>query len=585
MTKRFLSLLLLTSSLALLFSRLAVSADSAVSVKAIAGFTLPDVRTQKPVALADFKDKKAVVVVFLGTECPISNVYVGRLADLHAEYAPKGVQFLAVNSNAQDTAERVADHARKNNVPFPVLKDDGNVVADQFEATRMSEAFLLDAGGTVRYRGRIDDQYGVGYQRPKPVRRDLAEAIEAVLSGKEVAQPVTPVEGCRISRAIKAKQDGPITYTKQVARILQNNCQECHRPGQIGPMPLLTYDDAVAWSETIREVVRGERIPPWFADPNHGKFANDRRLPAEQRGQLLAWIEHGCPKGDDKDLPPPRDFAKGWTIAEPDLVLSMTEEFEVSTTAPRGGIPYKYFTVETNFKEDRWVVEAEAKAGAPDVVHHIIVFILGPGKTFYPDRPGNAVLCGVAPGDTALHLPAGVGKKIPAGSRLIFQMHYTPNGKARKDRSSVGLVFAKTLPEREAITVPVLNPMFRIPAGDDNYKVESVHEFKKPGQVLGFMPHMHLRGKDFLYEAVHADGRKEVLLSVPHFNFGWQSAYRLETPYPMEKGDKLHCIAHFDNSDKNPNNPDSKSEVRWGDQTWEEMMIGWTEVAYERKTE
>src|SRR5262249_19026548 len=165
-------------------------------------------------------------------------------------------------------------------------------------------AFLLDPAGRVRYHGRIDDQYGVGYQRPKPVRRDLAEALDAVLAGKEVAQPVTPVEGCRISRVVKTRQEGPITYTKQVARILQNNCQECHRPGQIGPMPLLTYDDAVAWSETIREVVREERMPPWFADPRHGKFSNDRRLPPEQRDQLLAWIEQGCPKGDDKDLPP-----------------------------------------------------------------------------------------------------------------------------------------------------------------------------------------------------------------------------------------------------------------------------------------
>jgi peroxiredoxin len=585
MAQRFLALAILTGSLALLCERLPVSADAAPPGKHIGGFALTDPRDQKRVALADFKDKKAVVVVFLGTECPIGNVYLGRLADLHAEYSPKGVQFLAIDSNTQDTAERVAEHARKNNVPFPVLKDDGNVVADQFEATRTSEAFLLDPTGRVRYRGRIDDQYGVGYQRPKPVRRDLAEALDAVLAGKEVAQPVTPVEGCRISRAVKTKQEGPITYAKQVARILQNNCQECHRPGQIGPMALLTYDDAVAWSETIREVVREERMPPWFADPRHGKFSNDRRLPPEQRDQLLAWVEQGCPRGDDKDLPPPRDFVKGWTIAKPDAVLSMPEEFEVPATAPRGGVPYKYFTVETNFPEDRWIVEAEAKAGAPEVVHHIIVFILGPGKTFYPDRPGNAVLCGVAPGDTALHLPAGVAKKIPAGSRLVFQMHYTPTGKAMKDRSSVGVVFSKTPPEREAITIPVLNPMFRIPPGDDNYKVESIHEFKKPGQVLGFMPHMHLRGKDFLYEAIHADGRKEVLLSVPHFNFGWQSSYRLATPHAMDKGDKLHCIAHFDNSDKNPNNPDPTAEVRWGDQTWEEMMIGWTEIAYERKTE
>jgi peroxiredoxin/mono/diheme cytochrome c family protein len=551
--------------------------------KKVATFTLTDPRDHRQVSLGDFKDRKAVVVVFVGTECPLSNHYLPRLAELQQEYAPRGVQFLAVNSNTQDTPADMVEHARQHPVACPLLRDEGNRVADDFGARRMTEAFVLDAGGVVRYDGRIDDQYGVGYQRPVPTRRDLAEALDEVLAGKEVARPTAPVAGCRISRARPPRADGEVTYCKQVVRILQKNCQECHRPGQIGPMAFLTYDDARDWAETIREVVQEGRMPPWHADPHYGKFSNDRRLPAEERAELLRWIEEGCPRGDDRDLPAPRDFTLGWRIGRPDLVLSMSQEYLVPAVAPRDGIPYQYFTVDPGFTEDRWVVQAEARAGAAEVVHHVIVFIVPPGQKFDPDRPGNVVLCGSAPGDTALFLPAGTAKRVPAGSKLLFQMHYTPNGKAARDRSSVGLVFAKEPPRWEAKTMPLLNPFFLIPAGADNFKVESRHVFKQDSLILGFMPHMHLRGKDFLYEVIDADGQKETLLSVPHFNFGWQSAYRLAEPRRVARGGTVHCVAHFDNSAGNPNNPDPTADVKWGDQTWEEMMIGWLEYAVERK--
>jgi peroxiredoxin len=562
---------------------LVLSEDKAEHVKKIGNFTLVDPRDQTRVSLDGLKVKKLVVVVFLGTECPINNAYLPTLADLHKQYATKGVQFLAVNSNHQDTAKRVAKHAKEHDVPFPVLKDKGSTVADLFDAKRTPEAILLDKDRVIRYRGRIDDQFGIDYRKPKPTRRDLAEAIDEVLAGKMVSQPSTAVAGCRIARGVKPSAQGTITYAKHVARILQKNCQECHRPGQVAPMPLLSYDDAAAWSATIREVVEEGRMPPWLADPRYGHFDNDRRLPKEDKETLLQWIESGCPKGDDKDLPPPREFAKGWLIGKPDLVLSMEESHDVPATAPKDGVPYQYFTVPTNFKEDKWVVMAEARAGAPSVVHHVLVFILPPGKKFNPDSPENRVLCGMAPGDTALRLPSGVAKKVPAGSKLVFQMHYTPDGTARKDRSSVGLIFAKKPPERSAETVAVVNPFFKIPPGDANFKVEATFQLPIDYQLMGFMPHMHLRGKDFLYEAIDPDGKKEILLSVPRYSFNWQLSYRLAKARPMPKGSKLHCVAHFDNSAGNPNNPDPKQEVTWGDQTWEEMMIGWMEIAVDLK--
>ncbi len=553
--------------------------------KKIRGFKLADPRTQKDVSLGDFADKKALAIIFVGTECPINNNYMPRLAELHREYGARGVQVLGINSNLQDTAERIVAHARKYEIPFPVLKDEGHTVADLFGAQRTPQVFVLDAARTIRYQGRIDDQFGIFYKRGQPTRHDLREALDEVLAGKPVSTPSTDVAGCIIARtrraAVAAAPQASITYARHVAAIIQNNCQECHRPGQIGPMALLQYDDAIAWAETIREVVAERRMPPWFADPKFGKFANDRRLPEADRKLLLAWVEQGCPQGDPKYLPPPREFPEGWRIGKPDLVLQMPTEFEVPAQMPRGGIPYKHFIVDPGFEEDRWVVRGEARPDAKPVVHHMLVFILPPGQRFNPDDPSNPVLCGTAPGDVAQRLPEGMAKRIPAKHRLVFQMHYTPNGTAMKDRSSVGLTFAAQPPRLEVKTVPIFNAFFRIPPGADNHRVESTFTFERDGYVTGLMPHMHLRGKDFLYEAVYPDGTKETLLSVPRFNFHWQSVYRLEKPHKMPAGTKVHCVAHFDNSAKNPNNPDPTRTVFWGDQTWQEMMVGWMDYAYE----
>jgi peroxiredoxin/mono/diheme cytochrome c family protein len=562
---------------------LAVSSAEPEPVKSrkAPNFRLQDSRDQEVIDLSALREKhKAIVIVFLGVECPLSNQFAPVLADLHKEYAGKGIAFVGINSNAQDGRERVAAHARRHNIPFPVVKDVGNKVADAFTARRTPEVFFVDSSGMIRYQGRIDDQFGIGYSRAgKPTRRDLAIALDEILAGKAVSVPRTEASGCRIGRVAKPKEQGRVAYAKHISRILQKNCQECHRPGQIGPMSLLSYDEALAWSDTIREVVGEGRMPPWHADPRYGKFSNDRSLSQEDKEALLGWIDDGTPRGEDKDLPPPRRFPKDWSIGKPDVVLSMPRAYEVPAKSPKGGIPYRYFTVDPGFKEDCWVQRAEARPGATAVVHHIVVFIQRRGELFNPEAPG-AVLCGTAPGDMPLDLPEGLAKKVPAGARLIFQMHYTPNGKAQSDQSSVALIFAKKPPRHRVLTLPVYSTRFitrldKIPPGADNYKIESEHVFEEDAHLLHFMPHMHLRGKDFRYEAIYPGGKKETLLSVPRYDFGWQSVYRLTESLPMPKGTKLHCIAHFDNSAKNPNNPDPAKSVYWGDQTWEEMMIGW----------
>jgi peroxiredoxin/mono/diheme cytochrome c family protein len=550
------------------------------SSRRIPAFRLSDPRDNRMIDTAAWKDSKAIVVIFLGTECPLSNDYLAELAALHKTYSEKGVRFVGVNSNRQDTPEKVKEHARKHAVPFPVVKDPGNKVADLFAAKRTPEAFLLDGSGKVLYQGRIDDQFGVGYRRPgKPSRQDLAEALNEVLAGKAVSKPKTEAAGCFIARVARPKSDGAVTFTKHVLPILQKRCQECHRPGQIGPMALSDYDDVLAWSETIKEVIEEDRMPPWYADPRYGKWSNDRRLSKEEKETLLAWLRSGTPKGDDKDRPAARKFPEGWQIGKPDVVLKMPRPFTVPAKAPKGGVPYKYFSIQTDFGEDRWVERAEARPGAAAVVHHILVFLIPRGERFRPDGPGN-VLCGMAPGDMPMILKPGFAKKIPAGARLLLQMHYTPNGKEQVDQSSIGLIFAKKPPKHRVLTKPIHNGWFMarwfaIPAGDDNYKIEADHTFTRDAHIVGFMPHMHLRGKDFKFEAISPDGKSETLLSAPRYNFNWQSVYRAAKPLPMAKGTKLNCVAHFDNSSKNPHNPDATKKVYWGDQTWEEMMVGW----------
>lgn len=547
----------------------------------VADFKLPGI-DGKSWALADCK-AKAVVVVFIGTQCPINNAYMPKLVDLEKEYTGKGVQIVAVNANSHNSLEAIQKHAKKFNLTFPVLRDEKSLLANRLGAERHPTAFLLDEKHVIRYQGRIDDQFGIGFTRPAPTRRDLAVAIDQVLAGKEVATANTKVEGCFITRAPAAKDaKSPVTYAKDVSRILQDRCQQCHRPGQIAPMPLLGYDDASSWSAMIAEVVRDGRMPPWHADPKHGQFANDRRLSDAEKKTLLAWIDAGCPRGDDKDLPEPKKFTDGWTIGQPDAVFTFKDPVTVPAKKVKGVLPYKWVLIETNFQEDKWVRAVEAKPGNHAVVHHIIVYVAVPGakreKTI--DGIGNGLLVAYAPGDLGSTFAPAAAKKIPKGAVLAFQMHYTPTDTEEIDRSSVGLVFADKPPQAEVKTRAAAQQIFAIPAFADNHKVVSRTTFDKDAVLYSMFPHMHLRGKDFQFEAIYPDNKREILLSVPRYDFGWQSNYVLQKPLRLPAGTRIECTAHFDNSKKNPNNPDPSHLVVWGEQTWHEMMIGFMDYAY-----
>jgi len=363
-----------------------------------------------------------------------------------------------------------------------------------------------------------------------------------------------------------------VTFTKDVAPIFFNNCVQCHRPGEIAPMSLLSYKDARPWARSIKEKVTIGVMPPWHADPHIGEFANDRRLSQQQIETISTWVDQGAPEGNPKDLPPAPKFLDGWNIGKPDAVFYLPQEYPV----PAGGVvEYKYFKVATGFTEDKWIQAAEIRPGVRGVVHHIIVFAQ---KANEPQR----LIVGYAPGEQPAVIAKGLARKIPAGSDLIFQVHYTPNGTEAKDKSYVGFVFAKQTTANEIVTRPVMNARFVIPPGDPNYKVESSYTFTQDAHIQSLMPHMHLRGKDFMFKAAFPDGTSQVILSVPKYDFAWQTYYVLKEPLAAPKGTRLDCLAHFDNSEKNKFNPDPKKEVRWGDQTWEEMMIGWMSFTWDK---
>ena len=348
-------------------------------------------------------------------------------------------------------------------------------------------------------------------------------------------------------------------------------------------MPLLTYDDVASWSDMIKETVQDNRMPPWHADPAIGKFHNDRSLPAAEKQALIAWIDAGCPRGNDADQPKPKTYVDGWSIGTPDVVFEMPQEYKVPAKAPAKGISYQYFRVQTNFDEDMWVQAAEAKPGNRAVVHHIIVYVtLDKRIGDAIDGVGKGMLVAYAPGDIGSVYAANSAKRIPKGATLIFQMHYTPNGVAQSDKSKVGLVFSKTPPKYEVATRGIPQQALMIWPNKDDQKFTSSTVFKEDILLWNLMPHMHLRGKSFKYEFITPDGNRETLLNVPRYDFAWQSAYRLETPRPFPAGTKMICTALYDNTGNNLNNPDSTKLVRWGDQTWEEMMIGFVDYSIVR---
>lgn len=544
----------------------AAAADDIIG-KRITDFVLPDA-TGNSVAFSDFRDLRVRVVVFMGTECPIGNAYVPDLIEFQKKYLDQSVKMIAVNSMLSDTAKSIQTHIADFKIDFPVLIDADQSVADLFGVVRIPTVFVLDRRGKVRYAGRFDDRIGIGFQRETAKRSDVEEAVNEILAGNEVSVTRTQVEGCKITRQSRLEKDHPLTFASDAAAILHQKCAGCHHADTAAPFSLLTYQDARQRVAMIREAVADRRMPPWDADVRFGHFENDLRLTQHELDTLLAWIDEGAKLGSEKELLEPPTFAAGWQIGQPDLVFPMQEEFTVPAT---GTVKYQYFVVPTNLDHDIWVQAAEPRPGNRAVVHHIIVYMRKVGSTA---KKGLASIGGFAVGEEPVIMPEGTGIRIPKGHELVFQVHYTPNGKETKDRSEMGVILCKQPPERAVHSGAAVNPFFRIPPGEAQHEVLSATTLPKEVELLTLMPHMHLRGRDFKFTARYPNGESEVLLNVPNYDFQWQHRYRLAEPKRIPAGTTIDCVAHFDNSVENPGNPDPTKSVTWGDQTWEEMMIG-----------
>ncbi len=519
--------------------------------------------------LSDFKGSKFTVLAFTNTTCPLCKKYAPSLARIEKEYAAKGIAFLFVNPTATDEPKEIPFAGRY------VHDKDGTLTA-AVNGTSTTEVVVLDAARTVIYRGAIDDQYGLGYATDAPKNTYLISALDDALVGKPPVITATTAPGCVLEPDAKKVPAIPLTYHARIERIIQANCVECHRSGGVSPFSLTTYDEVVANKAMLKRVVNAGTMPPWFAvvaKTEHSPFANDRSLTESDKNDLITWLSGDLKKGDAADAPLPRSFESGWLIGKPDVVYQLPKPIAIKA---EGTMPYQNVRVDTDFDEDRWVQALEVQPSAREVVHHVLVFAGARGGRISAGE-ASGYFAAYVPGNNTLIYPDGYAKKLPKKATLLFQIHYTPNGKATTDQTRLGLVFAKEAPRHEVLVAGIANATFQIPAGADNHQISARIPVPFDAKVLALFPHAHLRGKAARYEVKSPDGKTEQILNVPRYDFNWQLQYRFTEPVSLSKGSTITYTAWYDNSDKNPANPDPKKNVRWGQQTHEEMHLGYVE--------
>jgi alkyl hydroperoxide reductase subunit AhpC len=550
--------------------------------------------TGKAYSAQDIAAHKASVFLFVSGQCPVSNIYMPRMNALAAVYGARDVQVFAVYSDRQESALDITRHAREHGLTFPVVKDGSNVLADRLGAKMTPEAIVVDANGAVRYRGRIDDNAVA----TRVTVHDLGVALDAVLTGKPVAHPDMLAVGCAIRRAAApalAKAGVP-TYARDVAPILRAKCEGCHRPGEVAPFSLQTYAQASAWSVDIKRFTAGGQMPPWKPTPSFGEFkdADVHTLTASERNVIAKWADNGAPLGDQKQMPPPRRFVQGWQLGEPDIVIVPEKAYHLSAD---GDDVYRNFVVKSNFDQDRYISAVEVRPGNAAVVHHVIAYIDGfkqsgeyasekleaatkdgqPGYESFggPGFVPTGMAGGWAPGNDPYFLPAGVGTRVPKGSRIVVQVHYHKDGKPEIDQTRLGIHFCRGTVHKAETGGWAINFLFKIPPGDPRYKVEAAMPVTEDQHLFAVTPHMHLLGREMKVWATFPDGSEKPLVWIKDWDFNWQATYFLKEPMALPKGAKLHMTAFYDNSVLNPRNP-MKTKLRpvtWGEQTTDEMCI------------
>lgn len=517
--------------------------------------------------LDDLHAAKAIVIVFADTGCPLVARYGPTLKQLDADYRNKGVRIIALFSETSEPIAGIAAYGVNHGWSFPCGQDVDGKCAAALGATRTPEVIVLDADRKLRYRGRIDDQYRPGGTLPKPTTTELRDALEDVLNGREVKVPSAPADGCLITIPAAKKSDAAINFAEHVAPILQKHCQDCHRPGTVAPFSLIDFHQVTSRAKAIAETVRAGQMPPWYGAPQHSEFVNRRGLSPTEKDTLLAWLASDRPPGDLSKAPAPPPPASDWRIGTPDVVIAAPQH-EIPES---GDVPYHYAILPYVFLHDTWVEAVEIKPENPKVLHHCNIAYAKIGESFSV----NNFITGAVPGGEAMTLPPGVCVKIPAGAVIIAQIHYVSIGEAAKCRIRVGLKYARQPVEKQLRLAYVATTRYTIPPGAPAHAVSASRTLPCDAIGIGLFSHMHVRGRDMTFLAHTPDGKTENLLVVPNYNFDWQHAYRWEYgAKKLPKGTRLECIAHYDNSDFNPFNPDPKATVHDGQQTKDEMLNG-----------
>ncbi len=524
--------------------------------------------------LSDLAGTRGTVICMISATCPVSKKYTQTYRRLETELRAKGLNLVFVNPMASESAAEMKAQAGSLTAPYAL--DPKGEVAQALGATTTTEIFLLDSRRTLVYRGAIDDQYGIGYTRNHPENRYLLEAADAMLAGKDPAIRATTAPGCALN--LKAEIKPMVeTYHNRISRIIDNSCVKCHRPGGVGPFRLDSYAQVRDRAKMIQFVLDSKRMPPWFAVPAEGeapnKWANDPTLSEADKKSIAAWVKAGMPEGDPKDAPIAKVWPTEWSIGKPDQIVSIPRPIQVQA---EGFMDYVNVVVDPGLTEDKWVKAIQIMPSAKQVVHHVLVFLIPKGSNRSEDNEGlTGFFAGYVPGNDQQIFPAGFAKRLPAGTRMRFQIHYTPNGTATEDRMKLGMVFSPEAPEREIHTGAVASLLLNIPPGAANYKASGILPIPEDVEIFSFLPHMHVRGKAFRYEVRSANGNRETLLDIPRYDFNWQLEYKLRQPKSLKAGDRIIGTAWYDNSTSNPANPDPTARVRWGDQTTDEMMLGY----------
>ncbi|MCW8194644.1 redoxin domain-containing protein [Proteobacteria bacterium 005FR1] len=525
--------------------------------------------TGKSHELYYLSDMDAVVLMIQGNGCPIARNAIHTFHDLQEKYGPKNVAFLMLNGNLQDTRQSIAKEAEEFGIEAPILVDESQLIIESLGVERTADSFVIDPKTwKVVYRGALDDRLGYETQRQQATENHVADALDAMLAGKEVAVKSVEAKGCLVAVPGLEQRDAhaKISYADEIAPILKDKCVDCHREGGIGPFAMNSYNMIKGFAPMIREVVRTKRMPPWHADPHVGEFANDRSLSIEQKQTLVHWIEAGAPRGEGPD--PLAQMSKEfptWSLGEPDVIVDIPP-----TDVPATGVvDYKYVNVTSPLDKGVWVRAVQILPGAHEVLHHAIISVSEKGG-----RGRGASLPGYVPGDAGFEFPEGTGVYIPAGATFQFQLHYTTYGKARTDASKLGLYLHQEKPKYNLETQYIANPFLKIPPNTKEHWEKAAFTFKDDIILYSILPHAHFRGKAADFVAEYPDGRRELLLSVPAYDFNWQTTYFLKEPKTLPAGTKVIQRMAWDNSSQNPANPDPSIQVTWGEQSWEEMLFG-----------